>query len=245
MPPYQEQIIFGAWSEAELHALITASSGIGDVGRRIEYLSRRFLGVPYAAATLRGDEMTDEVLVVNLGAVDCFTLIDYVEAMRLSASFAEFRDKLRRVRYRAGIVAFRERNHFFSDWVLHNSGFVRDATAEIGGIDAVRAPKRLNKKDDGTFLIPGVDQRGCVVTYIPSGAMRGVVLDRLQTGDYAGMYSPLAGLDVSHVGIVVRRGPSLLFRHASSAAAHRKVVEVDLVRYVRGAPGVVVLRPEG
>ncbi len=164
MASIQEQIVLGTWSEPELHALIAASSRIRDTGQRIEYLSRQFLGVAYGAATLRGDQMTEEVLVINLGAVDCFTFIDYVEAMRLSASLAEFKEMVKRVRYRSGIVAFRERNHFFSDWARHDDRFVRDVTGEIGGVHTVSTAKMLNKRENGSLLIPGVVERERVVT---------------------------------------------------------------------------------
>jgi hypothetical protein len=245
MASLKEQIVLGRWEEAELHALIAASSEIREPGRRIEYLSRPFLGVPYQAATLRGDQTTEEVLVINLGAVDCFTFIDYVEAMRLSVSFAGFREALKRVRYRSGVVGFSERNHFFSDWVRQDGGSVRDVTGIIGGFHAVSTPKTLNMREDGTLLIPGVAPREKVVTYIPGGSLRGPLLDRLRTGDYAGIYSPRLELDVSHVGIIVRDGEAILFRHASSAAACRRVVDEDFVGYVCATPGIVVLRPEG
>jgi len=62
-----------------------------------------------------------------------------------------------------------------------------------------------------------------------------------QTGDYIGIYSDLPGLDVSHVGIVVKDGPNINFRHASSAA--RKVIDEDFSEYIAGKPGIVVLRP--
>ena len=51
------------------------------------------------------------------------------------------------------------------------------------------------------------------------------MLDQMKTGDYVGVYSPLEGLDVSHVGIVVSDDGQVWFRNASSLAANRKVVD--------------------
>jgi len=50
-------------------------------------------------------------------------------------------------------------------------------------------------------------------------------------------------LDVTHVGIVVRRDARLYLRHASSPTAAGQVIDSDLIRYLSGKPGVVILRP--
>ena len=71
-----------------------------------------------------------------------------------------------------------------------------------------------------------------------------VVLDALSTGDYAGIYSDLKGLDVSHVGIIIRKDNSLSFRHASSQQEYRKVVDQDFKEYIINKPGIVILRPK-
>ncbi|WP_232233881.1 N-acetylmuramoyl-L-alanine amidase-like domain-containing protein, partial [Salmonella enterica] len=65
-----------------------------------------------------------------------------------------------------------------------------------------------------------------------------------KNGDYIGVYSPLDGLDVSHVGIVVRHDEQVWFRNASSLAANRKVVDTPFMEYMHSRPGIVVLRAE-
>ncbi|ECV2939181.1 N-acetylmuramoyl-L-alanine amidase-like domain-containing protein, partial [Salmonella enterica subsp. enterica serovar 4,[5],12:i:-] len=52
------------------------------------------------------------------------------------------------------------------------------------------------------------------------------------------------GLDVSHVGIVVRHDEQVWFRNASSLAANRKVVDTPFMEYMHSRPGIVVLRAE-
>ncbi|NIQ97854.1 MAG: DUF1460 domain-containing protein, partial [Desulfuromonadales bacterium] len=49
-------------------------------GEQIVAISNRFLGTPYRAGTLGGGPGQTEALTVSLDAVDCFTLLDYVEA---------------------------------------------------------------------------------------------------------------------------------------------------------------------
>jgi hypothetical protein len=229
----------GRWSAGALDVLINASSVIATPGEKIAFLSEKFLGTPYRESTL--DETVQEALVVNLEGVDCFTFIDYIEAMRLSGSFREFTEKLRKVRYRRGEVAFSERNHFFSDWAEYNRDCVRDVTEAIGGAHTEKTRKILNRKGDGTLFVSGVPTVERVISHIPSQAIDRPMLGRLRTGDYVGVYSPLPGLDVSHVGVIINEGKTLFLRHAS--VRHRAVVDEDFTAYIAGTAGLMVLRP--
>lgn len=239
-----QKITLGRWTEEAIDSLLQVSSTIADAGERIEFISRRFIGTPYRATTLIGDEKEPEVLVINLESVDCFTLLDYVEAMRLSGSFDEFREKVKRVRYQWGKVAYERRNHFFTDWRELNGDFVEDVTARTGGEKTRTVRKMLNVRDDGTPFLPGIQPREREIRYIPSEALDRMVAANLRTGDYAGIYSERSGLDVSHAGIVIRDGEGLHFRHASSAERHMKVVDEDFRAYLAARPGLVVLRPK-
>jgi hypothetical protein len=53
----------------------------------------------------------------------------------------------------------------------------------------------------------------------------------------------MSGLDVTHVGIVIRRNGKIFLRHASSKKSVRKVVDVELLDYLGGEKGLVILRP--
>ena len=117
---YEKRIILGVFSREQLDRLMRESLRIGDAGKRIDFLSRQFLGIDYAESTLIGDKGSPEVFVINLAGVDCLTFIEYVEAMRHSGSYSDFESNLKRVRYRSGIVAFAKRNHFFTDWKEFN-----------------------------------------------------------------------------------------------------------------------------
>ena len=222
--------------------LIRESSQIKSVGKRIDFLSGQFLDLDYKENTLIGDVNTPEVLVINLERVDCFTFIDYIEAMRLSDSFSEFKNKLRRVRYKSGIVAFENRNHFFTDWREFNSDFIDDITEEIGAEKTIRVQKTLNQKKDRTYFLPGIQTVKREIKYIPPDSINDSGLNKLRTGDYIGIYSKVNWLDVSHVGIIVKDGDNICLRHASSQKEHRKVVDQDFKKYISGKPGIIVLR---
>jgi hypothetical protein len=233
----------GRWTEDELDRIIRKASGIADPGQRIALISEHFLNTPYQESTLIGSDHREEELVIDLSGLDCFTFIDYVEAMRLSRSFSDFQDRLKQGRYRGGLISYRTRNHFFTDWAAYRSAFVRDTTEETGRGRAKNLQKTLNRKDDGAFFLNGVEPVDRTITYIPTDELDESMLQRLRTGDYAGIYADSAGLDVSHVGIVIRAGVSLFLRHASSSVDLRKIVDQDFMQYMKGKPGLVMLRP--
>jgi len=238
----EERILLGGWTQSGLDRLIREAAAITDTGRRIEFLSGRFIGTAYKPSTLIGDENTPEVFVIDLEGMDCFTYLDYIEAMRLSSSFAAFKENLRVVRYRSGKVAFESRNHFFTDWAEFGSSRIVDVTGAVGGERTRSVRKVLNLREDGTLFLPGIAPRERVIRYIPANAVDEAVTARLRTGDYAGIYTEIKGLDVTHTGIIIKRQGRLYLRHASSSKENRKVVEEDLITYISKTPGLVVLR---
>ncbi|MBI4848909.1 MAG: DUF1460 domain-containing protein [Nitrospirae bacterium] len=238
----RERIILGKWTEEQLDRLLNESSAISDVDRRIEFLSAQFLGIEYKEATLTGDVNTPEVFVIDLEGVDCFTFLDYIEATRTSKSFAGFKDNLGKIRYRSGKISYEDRNHFFTDWREYNPDLVEDVTEKISAGKSRHITKTLNRKADGTYYLPGIPIREREITYVPSGSVDDIIVGNLKTGDYAGIYSDKQGLDVSHVGIIIKKEDAVYFRHASSSAKNRKVVDEDFRKYISGKPGIVVLR---
>ncbi len=227
-----------AWED-----LLAAIAPLEDAGERATAISARFLGTAYRADTLGGGPGLPEELVVSLDAVDCFTLLDYVEALRRSSTPGEFRQRLAEVRYRNGMLAWEQRRHFFTDWSTARDGRVVDVTAEIGGHRTKQSVKLLNRRADGGLFLPGVAVQERTVRFLPVAALGRDVLERLRPGDYLGIYTAEPGLDVTHVGIVVRRDARLYLRHASSPTAAGQVIDSDLVSYLSGKPGVVILRP--
>lgn len=224
-------------------ARIVAVAGEADPGERVARLSAGFMDTPYAANTLGGGPSQPETLVVRFDAVDCFTLLDYVEALRRSAAPEEFRQRLIEVRYQGGRIAWETRRHFFSDWVAAGNDRVVDVTAAVGGRHAQPALKTLNRRDDGTRYLPGVAVRDRLVHFIPAAGIEESVLARLRPGDYLGIYAVEPGLDVTHVGVVVKGDGRLLLRHASSRRDAGRVIDSILTDYLRGTPGIVVFRP--
>lgn len=238
------RLTLGKWTEEDLETLLRAAAKIRKLTDRISFISEQFLKIPYKGFTLVGKEDIAEELVVNLAAVDCFTFIDYVEAMRRSASYDDFISNLRLVRYRGGDVSFSCRNHFFTDWREYSGEFIQDVTEEIGGRHARKSFKKLNLREDGTFFLPGLGIVSRDIFFIASDAVDAAMLNRLVSGDYLGIYAPLEGLDVTHIGIVIKQGKTCMLRHASSSHHERRVVDSPLAAYLAGVPGFMVLRPQ-
>jgi hypothetical protein len=224
-------------------AHILAANGSADrPGERIVALSGQFLGAPYAADTLVGGPDVPERLVAGLDAFDCFTLLDTVEALRRSSKAGDFLGQLQMVRYRHGVVAYGERRHFFSDWVADQDSLLIDVTAQVGQGRASRVTKDLNRKDDGALWLAGLPVTRRDVAYIPAALIDRQLLTTLQAGDYVGIYSEQAGLDVSHTGLIVKNTDRTMLRHASSRRGVERVVDEDLFFYLLGKPGLVVYR---
>ena len=237
---HSENIILGNWTEQEIGTLIGQAALKETPGSRIELLSEKFLETPYAENTLGGAKGKTEQLTVNLSGVDCFTYIDYVESLRLSGSFGEFRKKLARIRYKDGEVLWERRRHFFSDWVSGGSKNAHDATRQIGGAATAMVTKELNRKTDGSLWLAGLATVKREISYIPSRQINPSVLRKIKTGDYLGVYSDKDGLDVSHTGIAVRKDGVVYLRHASSL--HGKVLDEELAAYMENKPGLLVYR---
>jgi len=233
------------WTEVELDKLILEASLIENSGERIKFLSDFFIGLGYKESTLIGDDSAAEVFVVNLSGVDCFTFVDYIEAMRLSGSLDGFLKNLRQTRYRNSIISYENRKHFLTDWTEYGPVTVSDVAEQIGGGKFKSTLKMINLKEDGTPLLPGIRSHQRKINYIPNENIDGTAVGKLKTGDYAGIYSATPGLDVSHVGIIIKDGNRVSLRHASSDRRFRKVIDQHLEAYIAGKPGLIILRPTG
>jgi len=246
-----EKIVLGRWDEHAIDEMAKTGSQISDSGERIRFISNQFLDTPYGEHTLVGSVNRKELLVVDLARMDCFTYLDYVEALRISGGFKEFERNLKLVRYRGGVVDYTKRNHFFTDWAAHSAGRIEDITREVGRSKAKSVKKILNLKADGTRFLQGIPTSEREITFIPGDAVDATVIGRLKTGDYIGVYTPTAGLDVSHTGIFIRKGDEegeeegegeAVFRHASSRKSTKRVVDNDFKDYFSDKPGFIVLR---
>lgn len=201
---------------------------------RITRLARDLLGVPYAAGTLGGGSGVEEVLVTRIDSLDCMILLEYLLAgvTLEQESAGDLESALVDLRYREGVIGWATRRHFFSDWT--ERGLI-DAGEWFPG--ATRQTLRLNDRGAGRRWLEEVPVRERSVWHVPAS---NAALDSLRNGDLIGFRTPLAGLDVTHTGLVLREKGQLRLLHASSKAG--RVVSEPLQQYPGLATGFMILR---
>ncbi len=229
------------WTPGRIEQLLQHAQQLHDPGEQIGYISQQLLNTHYQAHTLIGSSHTPEQLVARLDALDCMTFIENLEALRRSDSFPAYLDNLQQVRYKNAHVEFSHRNHFFADWPISNAPMIQDVTQLVAEGAAVSVSKALNHNGP-KFWIPGIPVVKKTVHYLPASQINQAVLQRLRTGDFVGNYSELAGLDVNHVGIVIKKGEHVYFRHANADAGIRRVTDEDFLRFFKFQRGIVVFR---
>jgi|SRR5476649_1260906 len=220
---------------------IVLTFGDADLGQLVSMISQTFLDTPYQANTLIGSAGLTERLVANFGGVDCFTLLDYVCALARSHGEREFFTQLATIRYHAGEIDFMQRNHFFSDWFAREPANAIDITGELSP-DVITVSKNLNRKGTDEEYIPGLGIVAREITYIPTEKINDDAVTRLNSGDLIGIYSKSQGLDVTHVGFLIKDPAGVYLRNASSLKANMKVVDSPLLEYLQNKLGIVVLR---
>jgi hypothetical protein len=165
---------------------------------------------------------------------DCTTFVETTMALSLARDPSEFRKLMNRIRYKAGVVSYFNRNHFSTlDWIPNNerAGFVRDVTSQVTSprqsLTYIEKDNWYLKKGLMTFT-PHPKKSWAQVTYIAKEDLRKAeVLARIPSGSIFNVVRPewdlkdVAGtaLDVSHQGFVVREKGQVYIIHASNGRA--------------------------
>ena len=203
--------------------------------RRIDILSRHFLGQPYKSNPLIGSFETAEVFTATLDEFDCVTYIETVLALARARSGDEFSESLRKIRYQDGRIEWDQRNHYMTDWIRNNAraGIIKPVT--LPGVPVIKKDRILN-------VVPGLTPQRTCIKCIPKAAVSRTE-SHLQTGDLMFFVSTRKHLDVFHAGIIVRDGTRALMRHASRSKGY--VVEQDLSEFLKAnrMTGAIVMRP--
>jgi hypothetical protein len=216
--------------------LLSEIKSYGSVGSRIEVLSRHLVGRPYQINPLIGSADTPEVFTVSLEAFDCVTFVETILALSMASSVDQFIERLRKIRYEGGRIAWQRRNHYMTGWIRSNfkAGFVRPLS--LAAVPSVSKNRLLND-------VPGLPPVRVRFTCFPKRAIS-KLSEHIQTGDLIFFASTRNRLDVFHCGIVVVNGTRVLVRHASRSGGG--VVEQDLSEFlkVNRMAGVIIARPK-
>lgn len=198
----------------------------------ISKLSKKFLATQYISNTLKNSDIntSKENLVINFQALDCFTFIDTIEALKQSSSKQDFIKKLIATRYKNSEISYQARNHFFSDWKYYNN--VQDITCKVG--PCKKHIKLLNNNEKYLKEIATIKRE---IYYI---VPKNIDISKIKSGDYIGIYSKRNDLDVTHTGILIKQNNKLYIRHASSLK--KKIIDSDYFEYTKEKIGVIIYR---
>lgn len=186
-----------------------------------------YLGAAYVLDPLGEGTGYDPDPLIRFDAFDCTTFVETV----LADGDVE---RLNKIRYAGGVVAFENRNHFIeTDWLPNNSDLVENVSAQYGktAVRHVTVDKRA-----WAHVAHGVDIDALPVTtdieYIPYNALGRINNTRpLIVLFMVGMrekYAKMAtDISVVHMGFLLPGGNVL--RHASTG---RGVVDDDFAEYV-------------
>ncbi|MEO6038593.1 MAG: N-acetylmuramoyl-L-alanine amidase-like domain-containing protein [Saprospiraceae bacterium] len=234
-----------------------AASATGKVAQTLA-VAQSFLGAPYVTGSL--EDPGPEQLIVNLRQLDCWTFLENSLAIALSSQgdFQVYQDQLQQLRYWGGTVnGYGSRIHYFSGWVLQAQalGYLRDLTADIGGIPyrkkvgyiSGRPAKYPRIRDTMAFrnIIAAEDRiNRHSWSFIPKSKVAQIE-SQLQEGDLILLTSVKRDLDIAHQGFAVRRNGRIHLLHASSL--HKRVIisAEPLAQYMakqKGQSGIMVVR---
>ncbi|MCX7988034.1 MAG: DUF1460 domain-containing protein [Thermodesulfovibrio sp.] len=205
---------------------------------KIVKISELFLDMPYKKGSISEIAERQESLTIDFEGVDCMTFLEYVEALRLSYDYESFIYNLKYIRYFNGVVKFENRRHFFSDW--DNIPTLKNITSKIGESYYRTTFKELNKRDNQRKWIEGLPIRLKKIEYIPQKYIISII-DKFDSICYCGFYTVKEGLDVTHVGIIIKQKNSFILRHASSIKG--KVIDEPFMNYVMNKKGIILYKP--
>src|SRR5208283_4449517 len=114
-------------SRRRVEQLLSETKGEPSAGRRLDVLSRHFLGHSYKPNPLIGSADTAEVFTASLDGFDCVTYIETIVALAGASNVDDFTEWLRKIRYEGGRIQWERRNHYMTLWIRNNirEGIIR------------------------------------------------------------------------------------------------------------------------
>lgn len=197
--------------------------------------------------------------------MDCTTFIETVVTIAYTAgerrnSWRDYVHNLEKIRYRNGSISdYASRLHYFSDWVVDNThrGTIKEYTTRMPENDWM--VKTLDFISQNRDLYPALSDsiqyeriKSCEIgyrnhrfPYIKAGRLLSKpFMAALKDGDIVALTTKKPGLDVTHLGIIVKKDGIPYLLHASSK--HGKVIVDDLPLndYIKrsSATGIRIIR---
>ncbi|MFW6289415.1 MAG: N-acetylmuramoyl-L-alanine amidase-like domain-containing protein, partial [Mariniphaga sp.] len=214
-------------------------------GELMVKVGSHFLETSYVASTL--ETGGDERLIINLREMDCTTFAENCLALTRTIKSKKpdldrFTRELAAIRYRnAKIDGYTSRLHYTTDWIYNNQQkqLVRDVTGEITEIPHIKTinfmsthpDSYMHLKNNAAYVAEMVNIENDISKrdyyYIPKERIADFE-SQLQDGDIVAFTTSIEGLDVSHMGILVRKNSRIHLMHASLSAKKVELTEEPL-----------------
>ena len=226
-------------------------------------IGKEFMGTPYVSSTLENGK--EEKLVMNLLEQDCTTFAEYCLAISLTIksgqpSFEVFKNKLEQIRYRNGERdGYPSRLHYFSDWIFNNEqkGLVTQPANFLGSsfnnhVNFMSAhPDSYSMLKENPEMIKVIAEQETEISSRTSFYLKKEDVEaneaRLHDGDIVGITTSIEGLDVAHVGILIKVNGRIHLLNASSAQEKVIISEetlADLLINKKSYTGIMIARPK-
>ena len=233
------------------------------IGDLVLKIGLDFLNTPYVGKTL--DKAKEESLVINLHQLDCTTFAENCLALARTVKSSQsnaktFCSELEGIRYRGGkLDGYASRLHYFCEWISDNEArhHVMSMAAQMGGkalpisLDFMSThpqeyPQLINNPAV-TAQIKAVEEKVSAQKffYIPTTqfeSIEGLVKD----GDIVTLTTSIPGIDVSHVGILLKKDGKVYLLHASSTMQKVVISTEPFAQYLtksKKTTGVMIARP--
>lgn len=233
------------------------------IGELVLKIGLDFLNTPYVAKTL--DNLKEEKLIINLHQLDCTTFAENCLALARTVksekcNSATFCAELEGIRYRGGVLdGYDSRLHYFSEWISDNEArhHVQSMAAQMGGkilpltLNFMSThPKdypQLANDPVSTAKIRAMEEKVSAQTfhYIPVSQFEGIE-NLVKDGDIVTLTTSIPGIDVSHVGILLKKEGRVYLLHASSSIMKVVVSSEPFAQYLtksKKTTGVMIARP--
>jgi len=232
------------------------------IGELITKVGRYFLDAPYVGHTIEVGE--NEELVINLRELDCTTFAENCLTLSRTlksgdSSFEKYALELEKLRYRNGVrEAYPSRLHYFSDWIFNNreKELITTPADEFGEPFPVEVNFMSTHPDSYKHLkahpefIPIIEAQEKEISsreyfYLPKEKIAANE-HQLREGDLIGLTTKIPGLDISHVGILVKKDGRIHLMHASLSNKRVLISEEPLAEWLLPSEkntGIIVVRP--
>lgn len=235
-------------------------SNIDNANALMVFYANKLLGTPYVAHTLEGEQ---ELLTINIDELDCTTFVETLYALTRTTlshrtSWRDYANNLESIRYRNGVMSdYSSRLHYMSEWIVNNSarGNVKDVTPDfksckymIKTIDFMSKHRDAYKSLTDSLQFEKIRNyevgfRSHRFPYIKKESINSKdTKHTFKSGDIIGMVTKIEGLDISHLGIVIKENNQLYFINASMSGGKVQLEKNNFHEYLRDINSCIGVR---